>query len=99
MLFNLIKFYTEANISESKKKYILNKLILPMIIAHYTVLIQFLKSPKEFRKFESKLKVYDAIYNNSKIATRMKKFHRKTRGRFIKCDNSIKRLKNKIFTR
>lgn len=99
VLFNLIKFYTEANISENKKKYILNKLILPMITAHYTVLIQFLKSPKEFRKFESKLKVYDAIYNNSKIATRMKKFHRKTRGRFIKCDNSIKRLKNKIFTR
>ena len=97
VLFNLITFYKTVDMSENKKNYILNKLILPMITAHYTILIQYLKSPKEFRAFESRLKKYENIYNDYRIATKMKKFHRKTKGIFIKQENSIKKLASKFF--
>ena len=96
VLFNLIDFYTTSSISENKKSYILNKLIIPMITAHYTILIEFLKSPKEFRLFETKLKNYDIIHNDSRIATKMKVFHRKTNGIFIKQNNMIKKIGNKF---
>lgn len=97
VLFNLINYYTNSKISTSKKSYILNKLIIPMLIAHYTILIQFLKSKKEYNLFEKKLKEYSDLYNDPRIATRMKKIHRKTHGIFIKYNNLIKKLASKIF--
>ena len=97
VLFNLINFYTSSSISENKKMYILNKLIIPMLVAHYTILIEFLKSPKEFRLFEAKLKKYPEIHSNSRIATRMKVFHRKTHGFFINQNGFIKKIGYKIF--
>lgn len=92
VIFNLIKYYTESDVSAAKKRYILNKLILPMITAHYVVLIQFLRSGKKYYSFEKKLSKYPAIYNSPVIATRMKRIHRKTHGIFVKCDRLIKKI-------
>lgn len=97
VLFNLINYYIKSNISNRKKTYILNKLIFPMLIAHYTILIQFLNSRKEYNLFEKKLKEYPNLYNDPRIATKMKKFHRKTNGIFIKYNNLIKKIASKIF--
>ncbi len=97
VLFNLINYYTNSEISTNKKNYILNKLIIPMLVAHYTILVQFLKSRKEYNIFEKKLKKYPNLYNDPRIATKMKKFHRKTHGIFIKYTNLIKKLSSKIF--
>ena len=97
VIFNLINYYCNANISDSKKSYILNKLIMPMITAHYVILIQYLKSGKEYIRFEKKLSAYPKIYNNPLVATRMKRLHRKTRGFFVRFDGTIKRIIGKLF--
>lgn len=98
VLFNVMKFYTEdEKLSKEKKQYILNKVIIPLVIANYTIIIGFKKSSKDFREFEKKFKNYPEIYNNPKVATRMKKFHRKTNGVFVKFDVPLKRIKEKLF--
>lgn len=94
VIFNLISFYYNSDVSECKKRYILNKLILPMIVANYVILIQFLSSGRKYYDFEKRLSKYPEIYNNPLIATRMKKLHRKTHGIFIKCEKFIKRVAN-----
>ena len=98
VVFNIIKFYNEnKDLTKEKRMYILNKIIIPMVIAHYTIIIQFKKSSKDFREFEKKFKKYPEIYNNPKIATRMKRFHRKTKGSFVRVDGFLKRIKEKLF--
>lgn len=92
VIFNLIEFYYKSNVSEAKKSYILKKLILPMIVAHYVILIQFLGSGEKYYSFEKRLSAYPDIYNDPIVATRMKKFHRKTKGIFVKRERLIKRI-------
>lgn len=92
VIFNLIAYYKNSNVSERKKMYIRNKLIMPMIIAHYVILINYWKSGKKYITFEKRLSEYSDIYNDPMIATKMKKFHRKTRGLFIKSDSFIKKI-------
>lgn len=97
VIFKLIDFYNTAKISENKKNYILQKLILPMIIAHYVILIQFLKSGKKYYAFEKKLSKYPNIYNNAMVATKAKRFYRKTHGIFVKFDKPIRKLASILF--
>ena len=99
VLFNLLNYYKNSNISANKKLYIYNKLIIPMLIAHYTILIQYLRSVKEYNLFEKKIRSYSDVYSDYRIATKMKKFHRKTYGVFIKYNNLIKKVYTKIFKR
>ncbi|MBE6808413.1 MAG: glycosyltransferase [Ruminococcaceae bacterium] len=96
VIFNLIDFYYNSDVSAQKKSYILNKLILPMIVANYVILIQFLVSGKKYYSFEKRLSKYPEIYNNPLIATRMKRLHRKTHGIFVKSERLIKRIVNII---
>lgn len=91
VIFNLINFYKNSDISAQKKSYILNKLILPMIVAHYVILIQFLKSGKKYYAFEKRLSKFPDIYKHPAIATRMKRIHRATHGMFVKSETFIKK--------
>lgn len=91
VIFNLINFYKNSDISAQKKSYILNKLILPMIVAHYVILIQFLKSGKKYYAFEKRLSKFPDIYNHPAIATRMKRIHRATHGMLVKSETFIKK--------
>lgn len=92
VIFRLIDFYENSDVSVQKKSYVLKKLILPMIIAHYVILIQYLASGKKYYSFEQKLSRHPEIYNNPFIATRMKKFHRRTHGAFVKSEKLIKKI-------
>ncbi len=94
VIFNLIDIYYKSDISEPKKNYILNKLILPMVVANYVILIQFLQSGKKYYSFEKRLAKFPEIYNDPIIATRMKKFHRATHGLFVKSEQTLKRIAN-----
>ena len=96
VIFNLIRFYYDSDISSTKKNYIRDKLILPMIVANYVILIQYLKSGKKYMYFEKKLSQYPEFYNHPHIATRMKRFHRKTRGIFVKSEKLIKRIASRV---
>lgn len=100
VLFNIINFYsTNTEVSERKKRYIYNKIIIPLVIANYTIVNSFKKSPKDFREFEGRLKKYPEIYNDYRVATRMKKLHRKTNGVFVKYEEFIRKVFLKILRR
>ena len=92
IIFNLIEFYKNSDISDAKRNYILNKLILPMINSHYVILMRFLKSGKKYNSFEKKLLNYPDIYNNPVIVTKTQRLHRKTHGILVRNDMFVRKL-------
>lgn len=92
IIFRLIGFYKNAELSEAKRTYVLNKLILPMIQSHYLILTQYLKSTEKYNAFEKKLSEYPDIYHHTAIVTNMRKMHRKTHGIFVKHEAAIGKL-------
>lgn len=85
-----------SNVSELKRTYIKNKLILVMIKTQYIVCIDFYNNGKPFREFEKALKKYPEFYNNKEILTNAIKFHRYTHGYFIKFNSLLVRTKSLI---
>lgn len=92
IIFRLIEFYKNSDISEAKRRYVLDKLILPMIHSHYLILIQYLKSGEKYYAFEKKLSKYPDIYQNAAIVTNMRIMHRKTHGIFVKNEAAIRKM-------
>lgn len=84
------------NISDLKKNYIINKLILVMIKTQYIVCIDFYNTGKPFREFEKILKEYPEFYNNQTIVTNAIKFHRCTNGYFIRFNSLLVKIKNLV---
>lgn len=82
------------NISQLKKNYIINKLILVMIKTQYIVCVDFYNNGKPFREFEKALKKYPEFYNNKEIVTNAIKFHRYTKGYLIRFNSLLVKLKN-----
>lgn len=83
-------------ISENKKYYLKNKIIIPLVEAQYYILTQNLKSSKEFRKFDKKLKKYKEIYNDEKISRIAIKIHRLFKGILMKQIEFVIGIKNRI---
>lgn len=84
----------ENKLSEIRKTYIENKLIITMIKTQYIVTIQFYNKRKPFMEFEKQLRKYPQYYNNIEIATKAVKFHRATKGYFIWCNSFLINIKN-----
>ena len=82
--------------SESKKLYLKNKIIIPLIEAQYYTLTQNLKSSKEFRKFNKKLKVFPEFYNDKRIARTAIKIHRLLNGYAMNFIELLIKIKNKL---
>ncbi len=74
---------TDLIISDAKKNYAYNKIVLPMVRGHYEILIELIKKGKEFKSFDTKLKVHPYIYNRA-IQSRVTRIHRKTGGALLK---------------
>ena len=77
-------YNNEKNISASKREYIVNKLILPMVKTQYFVCINYFRNGKAFREFETRLKKYKEFYDDPTVATRGVKLYRNTKGILIK---------------
>ena len=92
VIMNLLRIYTTAGLSERKKWYVRNKIIIPMIVAHYTILTRYLHSGRAYWEFEQKLSAYPEFYEDAKLATRMKKIHRATRGHLVLANHAVKSL-------
>lgn len=84
----------EDKISKCRKNYVIDMLILKLLTTQYIITVGFYNSPKPFREFESQLKNYPELYNDSRIATRAIKFHRLTNGCFIFMNSFLIALKN-----
>lgn len=87
-------------LSKSKKNYIENHLILPMLSTQYQICINYHNKSKPFREFNNRLKKYPHFYNHSKIKIKNVVFHRLTGGWFIFLNDffiEINTLLHKVF--
>ncbi len=98
VVMNLINLYynNEKQITKLKKKYLLEKLIVPMINAQYIILCEYLKSRKEFIKFDNKIKKFPTFYNNPKVANKFITLTRITNGMLIKIAPFLRGIYKKI---
>lgn len=80
---NILEFINSTNMSTNKKNYIYNRLTKPMILVHYRLIINNIRSKKEFNKFDSIIRQYLPI-NEQKSFGKSVNILRKTKGNFIK---------------
>lgn len=83
------------NMSPLRQKYISDRVIIPMCHMQYMIATEWCKSKKHFSSFDNTLKNYPTFYNNPGIAGTLTKFHRKTKGYFIKLDPIIRKMADK----
>ena len=93
----IAEFYNNKNITEQKKQYIMNKIIMPLVKCQYMVTTEFLNNSVGFNSFDSKLKKYPEIYK--KMEGKRIAMYRVTKGHTIKMvhifDGVKRRLKRK----
>lgn len=83
-------------LSNIKKQYIANRMIIPMCHMQYMIAIEWCKSRNNFLSFDNVTSNYPHFYNHPGIAGTLTKFHRKTKGIFIKIDPVIRKLADTI---
>lgn len=88
------EYYNNPNISEIKKKYIKNKIIMPLVKCQYMIATVFFRNGIAFRSFDSKLKEYKEFYNSVDSFTI--KFHRIFNGRMIIISHIFNAIKNRL---
>lgn len=76
-----------------KQKYIANKLIIPLCRTQYDIVIDYFNNSKYFNSFDKKLKKFPEFYNDSRIAGRRIKLHRKTNGLLIFANSLLKKFR------
>ena len=81
-LINIFNSFS-GQISESKKAYLLDKMIFPVLAAHYGVMLDYFNGGEKFRQFDKKLREFPDFYNSDKFPQRVRKA-RKSGGRFIR---------------
>lgn len=84
VILRLIKEYYSrcSDISDNKKEYLKNRIIIPMLTTQYDICLSYLDNRNGFIEFDNALKEYDEFYNCKEINNRVKK-HRKTKGLLI----------------
>lgn len=80
------------SMSQTKQEYISNRVIIPMCHMQYMIATEWCKSKKHFTSFDNTLKKYPTFYQHPGIAGTLTKFHRKTKGFFIKFDPIIRKM-------
>ena len=84
---NMIAIYEKYKdtLTEDKRRYIVNKLIVPMLAAQYDICIEYFRRGKPFREYDRRLRSHPFFYNMApRISTRRVRFHRLTKGFFIR---------------
>lgn len=81
----LLEEYTNRinDITDGKKKYIVDKMIIPLCNAQYYIATEYFNDNRHFNSFDKKFKKYPEFYNNYKIVGRKAKILRKTNGNMI----------------
>ena len=78
------------SISDNKKLYLINKIIIPLSRSQYMITTEYFNNSKAFLSFDKKLKKYPEFYNNPLIVGKIIKLHRISRGKTIYFDSIIK---------
>lgn len=88
----------EETLSESKKSYLINCIVVPMCKRQYELTTELFKNNEHFLSFEKQFKKYPKFYNHELIVGRKVKLHRKTKGHLI-CINGIIQKLSKLIRR
>ena len=83
-------------LSEGKRQYLLDKLIIPMCKSQYLITNEFHSTIKAFSSFDKKLKKYPQLYQNREIAGRVIRLHRATKGASVKAHNPMIKASSRI---
>ena len=86
----------EDTLSNGKKAYLKNKIIIPMCKSQYYIASEMFDTGDNFMSFDKKFKSYPEFYNHPDIAGKIIRLHRATKGKAIRADEAIKKLKSKI---
>ena len=89
----------EDSLSQNKKNYLINCIIAPMCKRQYELSTELFKNNKHFISFDNKLKEYPLFYNHNLIVGRKVKFHRYTKGHFIRFNSLINKISKKLTRR
>lgn len=79
----LEEFYSNKKITEIKREYLKEHIVLILTEAQYYITTEYLKDKEPFRFLDKNVKKHAEIYNHPMIATKRVKFHRKTNGNLI----------------
>lgn len=99
VIFRILNdIYYKKTLSENKKEYIKEKILIPLIQGQYYITTEHITKSKPFYSFDTKLKKYTEFYYNEKIVDRKIKIYRATKGHFNKTIKMLVKIK-RIFKR
>lgn len=73
----------KENISDGKKRYLVERIIVPMCKTQYDITTEYFKNSEKFMSYDKKLKKYPYFYNLNSIASKRIKIYRITHGKLI----------------
>lgn len=82
------------SIGEGKRTYLRDRLVAGMCDSHYYILLHYLRDKKAFLAFDRKLQKYPEFYNSPKIAGKIVRQLRKSRGRCLELVVRLSELYN-----
>ncbi len=88
----LIKELDSYNLPESKKTQLLENIIVPLCNLQYEITLDFCHSKKAFLSFDNKLKKHPYLYNHPGVAGTIVNLHRKTKGKTIFLNKTLKKV-------
>lgn len=81
----------DKRFSDNKREYVLRRLCLPMAYVQYYINLDLFKSRKKFLIFEKRARQYKDVMQYEEFNKRIIKFHRYTKGIFIKITPFIRK--------
>lgn len=90
------EYYNNPNITEQKRKYIKEKIIIPLIKNQYIITNVYFTNGKAFRSFDKQLKKYGEFYNLDFENTLRMKIYRATNGKTIRLFQIFDGIKRRI---
>ena len=97
VIIELMKIVTsDDRLSDSKREYVLRKLLLPMVYVQYYINLDLFHSRKKFMIFEKRIKDFPQLLVHHEFNIRNTKFHRYTRGIFVEINPLLRRTANRV---
>lgn len=93
--FNMIKTYYQyaSKVSKSKRWYMKEHLIIPMLKAQYDICIYYKKEKDVFEEFDKRLKRFPEFYNHDTLSNGEIKFYRSTEGKLIGTYDTVSKFR------
>lgn len=90
---NILSYmYEHPEISQAKRDYIINNLVVPVAKTHYTIVSEWQPRSEDFREFDTLLSQWPDVYNREELSSLFIRLHRKTSGRLLPFNPLLIRL-------